>query len=197
MQEDENKMTEKPAIAPLNKVFALVALKPRAFDKDRSVTLGNNPELAITWICSALLDRVVDAQRDALEELLEVQENGGIPESRIVRVSSSNVTPLPAGSGNLSEIPACNVQKVSFLPGVVDREMTLRIQDDCTNVTEVDIYRDPGASGDSVIREWLVHLKATDLTGQFPERSLERARILGEERTEPAVPAAPAFVYDV
>lgn len=190
-------MTEKPAFAPLNKVFAFVALKPRAFDKDRSGTLGNNPELAITWICPALRGRVVDAQREALEELLVAEEENDIPESRIVRVSSSNVTPLPAGSGNLFEIPACNVQKVSFLPGVVDREMTLRIQDDCTNVTEVDIYRDPGVSRDSMIREWLVHLKATDLTGMFPERSLATARILGEERTEPEVPAAPAFVYDV
>lgn len=197
-------MTEKPAFVPLNKVFALVALKPRpqttAFDDGGSVTPGGNPELAITWICPALLGRVVDAQREALEELLEVQENGGIPESRIVRVSSFDTIPtipLSAGSGNPSEIPACNVQKVSFLPGVVDRAMTLRIQDDFAKVTEVDIYRDPGASRDSVIREWLVHLKATDLTGQFPERSLEMARILGEERTEPAIPAAPAFEYNV
>lgn len=192
-----------PAHAPEKKAFVLVTLAPPPEVTDRINRLESQGardfalktwkinNRIITWACPALADRIIPEEREGLQTLLSALEGGTLPESRVVGPGDKSFM-ITTGS---AITPAQEIQKVSFARSI-GVPLEICVLDDYGSKKK-DIAP---ISGDfnikSVLGQWMVSLKATDLTGTFPERNLNAAPASDSVEEKPrAVPRE--FVYNV
>lgn len=193
-----------PAHAPEKKAFVLVTLAspPEVEDRINQLESQNARTFAlqtwkinnriITWACPELADRILPEERAGLQTLLSALEGGTLPESRVVGPDYKAFM-ITTGS---AIAPAQEVQKVSFARPI-GVPLEICVLDDYGN-------RQKGVapiSGDfnikSVLGQWVASLNATDLTGTFPERSLNVALVPVSAEEEKPRAAPRRFVYDV
>lgn len=188
-----------PSRAPERKAFVLVTIAPpqaimdeiggmSSGAQDFALDVWKRDNRIITWACPELADRIVPEEREGLQKLLTALGDGTFPESRIVGPDYSS---FMMATGN-AIAPVRETQKVSFArPIGVPLEITAR--DDYGRMWKGVAELSKEFNMRNVVGQWLAAFKATDLTGQFPERSL--GAVLGV--VEKPAAAASAFVYDV